>query len=110
MTPVTAPTPNATLLRTASITATPDPAATPSERVLPDIVALTAGRMTPVRTGNAAQMSAPPWLAQTPPSSSETDPPAPRYVEGASRCTAGESVNALKLEPPVYRTMPVPIP
>ena len=80
--------------------ATPDPAATPSERVLADIVALSAGRMPPVCTGNAAQMSARPWLAHTPRSSSDTAPPAPRYVDADNRCAAGERVSALKLEPP----------
>src|SRR2546427_12607768 len=74
ITPVTAPTPRATLPRTASITAAPDPAATPSERVVPDIVALTAGRTPPVRCDNPTQTSARPWLAQTPPSSSDTAP------------------------------------
>ncbi len=58
--------------------AAPDPAATPSDRVLPEIVAFTAGRMPAVRTGNVAQRSARPWLAHTPASSSDSAPPAPR--------------------------------
>ncbi len=100
ITPVTIPAPSAMLPRSPSSTATPDPAATPSDRVLPEIVTLTAGRMPPVRSGSVAQRSARPWLAHTPPSSSDTAPPTPRYVIGERRCAAGESVSALKLEPP----------
>src|SRR6266550_4388141 len=100
ITPVTIPAPSAMLPRSPSIMAAPDPAATPSDRVLPEIVAPTAGRMPAVPTGSVAQRSARPWLAQTPPSSNDTAPPALRYVIGERRCAAGETVSALKLEPP----------
>src|SRR4029077_6973547 len=55
ITPVTAPAPRATWPAIASITAAADPAATPSERLLADAVALTAGRMPRSRLESEAQ-------------------------------------------------------
>src|SRR5258705_9014101 len=78
ITPVTIPAPSAMLPRSPSIMATPDPAATPSDRVLPEIVAFTAGRMPARCMGSVAQRSVRPWVAHTPASSSDTDPPKPR--------------------------------
>src|SRR5258706_6193215 len=100
ITPVTPPTPTATWFAVASINAAPDPAATPSERVLADAVALTAGRMPRSRLESEAQMSARACPARMPPSSSDSEPPNPKNDHGDRRWAAGDTVSALKLEPP----------
>jgi hypothetical protein len=108
MTPVTGPAPTAApplpfVTATARITSTsavPDPAPTPSERVLAASATLTAGLIPVARRDSAVHRSARPCPAQTPASSSDSDPPTPMNVQGDKCCAAGDKVRALKLEPP----------